>query len=55
MDGSATKGPISIGMSELVSKVDFLICGTGFGPALTGEKDLWEAGKRMLAMRNNFV
>jgi sugar/nucleoside kinase (ribokinase family) len=55
LDGSATKGPISPGMRNLVSRADFLICGTGFGPALTGENDIREAGKAMLSMGPEIV
>lgn len=33
---------------ELVSCVDVLICGSGFGRSLTGEADIWEAGAAVL-------
>lgn len=33
---------------ELLKYVDILICGEGFGCALTGEGDLWEAGRAAL-------
>jgi sugar/nucleoside kinase (ribokinase family) len=55
LDGSATSGPISSEMRELVSLVDYVICGTGFGPALTGKHDLWEAGKAILQMGPSVV
>jgi sulfofructose kinase len=50
LDGSATRGPVTEKMIELIKMVDYLICGTGFGPAATGKKDLWIAGKAMIAM-----
>jgi sugar/nucleoside kinase (ribokinase family) len=55
LDGSATRGPISPAMRALVCAADILICGTGFGPALTGKSDLWEAGQEMLAMGPKIV
>ena len=55
LDGSATNGPISEGMRALVREVDVLICGSGFGPALTGESDLWQAGQAVLAMGPQIV
>lgn len=50
VDGSATQGPVSEAMKALVGLADVLICGTGFGPALTGLQDLWQAGEAMLLM-----
>lgn len=50
LDGSATRGPINPAMRRLVESCDILICGNGFGPALTGEFDLWEAGRRILEL-----
>jgi ribokinase len=50
LDGSSTRGPISPGMRALVEEADILICGAGFGPALTGKADLWEAGRAILAL-----
>lgn len=47
LDGSATRGPISPEMIELVNLANFLICGHGFGPALTGKDDVWEAGREI--------
>ena len=41
-------GPVSPKLVELLSLVDVLICGSGFGRALTGREDLWEAGRAML-------
>lgn len=34
---------------KLLSEVDFLICGSGFCRALTGEADIWRAGPAALA------
>jgi ribokinase len=48
LDGSATHGPIASEMRALVEEVDILICGSGFGPALTGRRDVWEAGQAIL-------
>ena len=50
LDASATRGPVSDEMRRLVEMVDVLICGSGFGPALTGWTDLWQAGEAMLKM-----
>jgi ribokinase len=55
LDGSSTRGPVSAGMRALVEEVDILICGAGFGPALTGKADLWEAGRAMLEMGPGIV
>ena len=35
-------------MRELVGRVDVLICGSGFGPTLTGRDDPWEIGRAIL-------
>jgi sugar/nucleoside kinase (ribokinase family) len=50
LDGSATRGPVSTKMVDLVRKADYLICGTGFGPAVTGETNIWHAGKALISM-----
>ena len=55
LDGSATHGPLSDEMRALVQTCDILICGTGFGPALSGESDLWRAGAAMLALGPRIV
>lgn len=55
LDGSSTCGPISPEMRALVAETDILICGSGFGPALTGEHDLWQAGKAMVRMGPRIV
>jgi ribokinase len=55
LDGSATRGPIWEGMQALVRETDILICGSGFGPALTGQTDLYEAGCAILKMGPRIV
>ena len=50
LDGSSTRGPISEEMKDLIRETDVLISGKGFGYALTGETDLWEAGRKMRAL-----
>jgi sulfofructose kinase len=55
LDGSATRGPISSSMRILVEEVDVLICGSGFGPALTGIRDLWDAGQAILDLGPQIV
>ena len=48
LDAGKTRGEISPGMQSLVAVTDILICGSGFGPALTGKQDLWQAGEEIL-------
>ncbi len=55
LDGSATRGPVSPQMRLLVAEADVLICGSGFGPALTGKSELWEAGTAILQMGPKIV
>ncbi len=55
LDGSTTRGPVSASMVNLVRESDILICGSGFGPALTGRSDLWEAGQAMLDLGPQIV
>lgn len=55
LDGSATRGPVSEGMQALVREADVLICGHGFGPALTGCADLWQAGAAALDLGPSIV
>jgi sulfofructose kinase len=55
LDGSATRGPIPSQMRLLVAEADVLICGSGFGPALTGKNDLWEIGTAILDMGPKIV
>ena len=35
---------------ELFRYVDYLICGSGYAPAVTGETDIWAAAEAMLAL-----
>lgn len=55
LDGSATSGPVSTEMRQLVTLSDILICGSGFGPALTGFHNLQEAGAEVLKMGPRIV
>jgi len=55
LDGATTRGPISPQMRLLVAEANVLICGSGFGPALTGKVDLWEAGAAILQMGPEIV
>lgn len=55
LDGSATRGPVSPQMRQLVERCDVLICGNGFGPAVTGEMDLWRAGEKLLRLGPRIV
>ena len=47
-DASKTNQPVPGQVRELVSEVDILICGSGFGPNLTGHEDIWQAGRAIL-------
>jgi ribokinase len=42
-------------LRELVPYADILICGSGFGRALTGHADLWRAGEAMLTLGPQIV
>jgi len=42
-------------LRELVPLTDILICGSGFGRALTGHADLWRAGEAMLSLGPQIV
>jgi sugar/nucleoside kinase (ribokinase family) len=55
LDGSSTTDPIPTSMKHLVSLADVLICGAGFGSALTGEKDLLRAAEAMRKMGPGIV
>ena len=48
MDGSKTDGPVSDRQRGLVPLVDVLITGSGFARGLTGEDDIWRAGRAIL-------
>ena len=55
LDGATTRGPVSADMRALVAESDLLICGAGFGQALTGRDELWEAGKAILDLGPRLV
>ena len=48
LDAAKNSGEVSLGMAALVELTDVLICGSGFGPALTGKQDVWDAGEALL-------
>ena len=50
LDGSATRTPVPPRMRALVAQADVLICGSGFGPMLTGREDVWDIGRAILDM-----
>lgn len=56
LDGAKCDGN-SIGgdVRDLVPYTDILICGSGFGRALTGHADLWRAGEAMLTLGPQIV
>jgi sugar/nucleoside kinase (ribokinase family) len=49
-DAAKTICQTEINAPELLKHVDYLICGSGFAPALTGERDRGRAGRAALAM-----
>lgn len=55
LDGSTTHDPIPPRMRALVRACDILICGSGFGPSLTGLDELYEAGEAILEMGPRIV
>ncbi len=57
LDGGATHGSWAIApiMRALVSETDVLICGSGFGPDLTGFTDLWDVGGTILDLGPSIV
>jgi len=50
LDGPSTDHPVSDSMQALVAETDILISGSGFCPMLTGQQDIWEAGRTALRM-----
>ncbi|MEE8398962.1 MAG: carbohydrate kinase family protein [Desulfobacterales bacterium] len=48
LDASATNRPVPDYIRELVGETDVLICGSGFGAMLTGQKELYPAGRAIL-------
>ena len=47
-DAATTHEPIPERLQAIVAETDVLICGSGFGPMLTGQEDIWEAGRAVL-------
>ena len=48
LDAAKTNRPVHDSMRALVAETDVLICGSGFCPMLTGQSDIWEAGRATL-------
>lgn len=48
LDAAATSHKVLEPTRALVAETDVLICGSGFAPALTGEDDVWDAGRAAL-------
>ena len=48
LDAAATSHKVLEPARALVAETDILICGSGFAPRLTGEKDVWQAGRAAL-------
>jgi sugar/nucleoside kinase (ribokinase family) len=55
LDGGKTSWEVSSDMVSLVELTDILICGSGFGPALTGKQDIREAGEALLTRGPHLV
>ena len=56
LDGSKTREPdVRPHLRELIPYVTILICGEGFGRALSGVEGLYEAGERILEMGPSIV
>jgi sulfofructose kinase len=56
IDCAKTDGrPVGPRTAELLSHVDILICGSGFGRSLTGHADPWRAGRAMLSLGPGLV
>jgi ribokinase len=54
-DGGKTNGQVSAPIRRVIGRVDVLIGGQGFVPALTGEDDLVLAGRKALTMGPRIV
>jgi sulfofructose kinase len=50
LDGSKTRRRIPEDIRVLIPYVDLLVCGAGFGEALSGEDDIRKAGEKILDM-----
>ena len=56
LDAAKTEGgAVNPRLAALAPLVDILICGSGFGCALTGHGDIWKAGEAMRAMGPSIV
>lgn len=55
LDAGMTSREIRPHLRALVEHTDVLICGSGFGPGLTGRKDVWEVGDAILDMGPGIV
>lgn len=55
LDASATDRAVPDYIRGLVTETDVLICGSGFGAMLTGQKDLYEAGRAILDLGPGIV
>ncbi len=56
LDGAKCDGnTLGEEVRELIPYTDILICGSGFGRALTGHADLWRAGEAMLILGPQIV
>lgn len=50
LDAAATSHRVLEPARALVAETDVLICGSGFAPMLTGEEDVWRAGRAALGL-----
>jgi len=50
LDAAATSHKVLEPARALVAETDVLICGSGFAPMLTGEEDVWRAGRAALEL-----
>ncbi len=48
LDAAATSHKVLEPARSVVAETDVLICGSGFAPMLTGESDIWRAGRAAL-------
>ncbi len=55
LDAAATSHKVLEPARALAAETDVLICGSGFAPNLTGEKDVWRAGRAALDLGPSVV
>ncbi len=55
LDAGKTEQRLTQRSRDLVAQTDVLICGSGFAPRLTGETDIWKAGRAALACGPSIV